>query len=141
MSFINRKPNQWYSLWLKYDLPFKDKMNETEIKNELWKNIIKMSFATKYSMIYPSFSVWFKKDSEAVWKINDLRNAIFHGRALKDAKYEKESINVEGIINKLFISAQEVATRLDDFDELIDSRRAISEKWAKRLEKLGQPLL
>jgi len=127
--------------WLKYDLPFSDKMNEKKIKDELLGKIINMNFATKYSIIYPSFSAWFKKDSETVWKINDLRNDIFHGRALKDAKFEKKSINAKGIISKLFISAQEVVMRLDKFEGLLDDRRAICEKWERRLKKLGQPLL
>ena len=127
--------------WLEYDLPFTDKMHEGKIKDALWKKIIGMNFATKYSIIDPSFSAFFKRPAETVWKVNDLRNDIFHGKALKDAKFKGKSINAEGTIEELFTSAQEIVSYLADFNEMLDSRRALAEKWARRLKKLGQPLL
>jgi len=138
---IENRFNDIICRWLIYDLPFKDGMNEGKIKGGLPKKIVEMNFSTKYKIIEPIFSVWFKEPAETIWEITSLRNDIFHGRSLKNAEFKGKSINSEGVIANLFTSAQEVVSYLDMFDELLDSRRALAEKWSKRLKKLGQPLI
>jgi hypothetical protein len=138
---IERGINDVLYVWLSYDMPSTDKMDEKKIKMDLWKEITTMNFATKYRVILPSFSSFFERPSKLVWKINDLRNDIFHGRSLKNAKFNGKAINSENAIEDLFTTAQEIASYLVKFGELLDGRRALAEKWARRLEKLGEPLL
>lgn len=139
---IEKRINGILYRWLSYDLPFKNKMDEKRIKDDLLGKITKMTFMNKYEIIRPSFSAWFKESADAISEINKLRNDFFHGKVpFKEARFKGHSINSRGAIERLFISAQDAATRLDEFDELLDSRRALAEKWARRLKKLGQPLI
>lgn len=125
---IENRINDILYRWLNYDMPFTDKMDEKKIRDVLWKKITIMSFATKYSIILPAFSAFFEKPSQSIWKINDLRNDIFHGRAINNAKFKGKVINSEGVIENLFITAQEIVHYLEEFDELLDGRRALAEK-------------
>lgn len=128
--------------WLKQDAPIPpDKENALRATDSLWDNLVKMDFAKKYSLVQPFFAAYFPNEEKIPWKINDLRNTIFHGKAIKDAKYEGQFISEESTIEKIFLAAQAVSLQLTKFEEMIDGPRALAERWRKRLEELGEPLL
>lgn len=127
--------------WLKQDAPIPpDNEIASQAKDSLWNSIVKMDFAKKYSLVQPFFAVYFPSDEKTPWKINDLRNVIFHGKAIKDAKFENQSISDEATVERVFLSAQAVSMQSSKFEEIIDSPHAYAERWRKRLEELGEPL-
>ncbi len=90
--------------WLKRDAPAATDTDSTKAaKEKLWINIVKFDFAKKYSLIEPFFSLHFPKISGDPWKINDLRNDIFHGRAIKEATFNGMPISEENTIGKIFL--------------------------------------
>jgi hypothetical protein len=99
-----------------------------------------MDFAKKYSLIQPFFDVCFPNEEETLWKINDLRNTIFHGKAIKDAKYKDQFLSEEATVEKIFLDAQAASRQLAKFEEMVDGQHATAERWRKRLEELGEPL-
>lgn len=134
--------------WLSKDLPTKSSDSNDDIdkktkkmKDDLWKSITKFQFAHKYSIIEPVVSYWFPDEAADIWKLNDLRNEIFHGKSIKDVSFKGKSIGSEEGIESVFLSAQFIAMRFDELSELIDSPHALAEKWAERLKELGEPLM
>jgi hypothetical protein len=125
--------------WLKYEPPIPEGNNG--IEDKLYKNITKMDFAKKYSLIEPFFAANFPSEAKDVWKINNLRNDIFHGRALHDAKFKNGNISKGATINKVFETAQCISMQLDKLLECISDRRELSKRWAKRLKEKGEPLI
>ncbi len=75
----------------------------------------------------------FSEEAANVWKINDLRNNIFHGRAIADAKFEGQPLSEEKTVEKIFLAAQVVSMSLNTFEEMIDAPHANAERWRKRL--------
>jgi len=138
---IERKLNGLLYRWLKQDAP---KPAEAELASKcddaLWNSIVKLTFATKYSLVEPFFAAHFPNGAPNVKKINTLRNDIAHGRA-GDAKFEGQPISEEETVEKIFLAAQFVSMQLDDFEEMIDRPHALAELWRKRLTDLGEPLL
>jgi hypothetical protein len=133
--------------WLLYDLPSKGEdsqqlaeANEKKMKSEMWKSITKLQFAQKYLIIEPVFTHWFPKEAGDIWKLNDLRTTIFHGKSVKDVAFKGKSISTEEGIEEVFLTAQYITMRFDELAELIDSPHALAEKWAARLKELGEPL-
>lgn len=138
---VEREINKLLFNWLKLDGPRKSEAAPSDAAEEaLWKNIVKMPFAQKFALVEPHLKLFFPKEAADVWKLNDLRNDIFHGRAVEDAKFDGTPISDEATVEKIFLCAQYVAMRVAELWELIDSPHAIAEKWKKRLEGLGQPL-
>jgi hypothetical protein len=128
--------------WLKQDAPIPpNKENASQAKDSLWNSIVKMDFAKKYSLIQPFFAVYFPSEEKTPWKINDLRNVIFHGKAIKDAKFENQPISEEATVERVFLAAQAVSMQLSKFEEMIDGPHTLAERWRKRLEELGEPLI
>jgi len=139
---VEREINKLLFNWLKLDAPRKSEAAPSDAAEEaLWKSIVKMAFAQKYALVEPHLKLFFPKEASDVWKLNDLRNDIFHGRAVEDAKFDGGSIKDEATVEKIFLSAQHVAMRFAEIWELVDSPHAIAEKWKKRLEELKEPLL
>lgn len=139
---IENKINFVLYRWLNYDPPKPSESKKIQkVEDELWKNITNMEFSKKYSLLEPHFATKFPYESKNIWKINNLRNEIFHGRAIKEAKFEGRPISNEETVEKIFLCAQFASKQLEKFDELIDSPRALAEKWAKRLKELGEPLI
>ena len=127
--------------WLKQDAPIlTDTKIGSQASDKLWKNIVKMDFAKKYSLIQTFFDVCFPNEEETLWKINDLRNTIFHGKAIRDAKYKDQFLSEEATVEKIFLDAQAASRQLAKFEEMVDGQHATAERWRKRLEELGEPL-
>lgn len=125
--------------WLRQDAPRSSQESVTaQADDTLWGNIVKMDFAKKYSLIQPFFEVHFPNEASNPWKLNDLRNHIFHGREIKDAKFLGQSISEEKTAEEIFLTAQLLSEKLDKFEEMIDAPHALAERWSKRLEELGQ---
>ena len=111
---IENKLNGLLYRWLRQDAPeWKENKKVSEAEDDLWKNIVKMDFAKKYSLIKPFFAMHFSEEAANVWKINDLRNNIFHGRAIGDAKFDGQPLSEEKTVEKIFLAAQVVSMRLD----------------------------
>ena len=127
--------------WLKQDAPRLDKDVTAKAEAKLWQSIIKMDFAKKYSLVEPFFGLHFPKEKATPWEINELRKDIFHGKAIKDAKFQGQPISEEKTVENLFLSAQAVTMQLDKFEEMIDGPHALAERWSKRLRELGEPLV
>lgn len=131
---IENKLNGILYRWLRQDAPkLKEEKRVSEAEDHLWENIVKMDFAKKYLLVKPFFAMHFSDEAANVWKINDLRNNIFHGRAIGDAKFEGEPISEEKTVEKIFLAAQVVSMRLDTFEEMIDAPHANADRWRKRL--------
>ncbi len=131
---IENKLNGLLYRWLRQDAPeWKEDKKVSEAEDDLWKNIVKMDFTKKYLLVEPFFAMHFSDEAANVWKINDLRNNIFHGRAIGDAKFEGQPLSEEKTVEKIFLAAQVVSMRLDTFEEMIDAPHANAERWRKRL--------
>ena len=127
--------------WLRLDAPdWGDAQKTKETQERLWKNITKLDFAKKYSLIEPFFSLQFPQIAPIPWAINDLRNDIFHGRAIKEAKFNGMSICDDTTVEGIFLSAQETSMSLDKFEELLRTRHEHADQWRMRLEELGESL-
>ena len=128
--------------WLKQDAPKPPADQQTaKADDELWRTIVNLDFAKKYSLVEPFFAPRFPNEAATPWKINNLRNDIFHGRAIKDAKFNGQPISDEATVEQIFLSAQFACKQLDKFEEMIDTPHALAERWSKRLTELGEPLL
>jgi hypothetical protein len=136
---VEEQLNQVLFRWWAYDTPSTEETKE-KIHKELNKKIAKLDFAKKYDLICPSFSVHFKEEAKNIWELNELRSNIVHGNAVKGATFKGKDIGSEEGAEEVFISAQVATAQLRKFDEMIDWRRAYSEKWAQRLKELGEPL-
>jgi hypothetical protein len=134
--------------WLLYDLPWKqeDSNEETEtglkkMKDAIWKSITKLQFAQKYQVIESVFTYWFPKEASEIWKLNELRNDIFHGKGIKDVIFKGKSISTEEGIEDVYMTAQSISMRFYELEELLGTQHALAEKWAERLKELGEPLM
>lgn len=124
--------------WLRLDAPdWGDAQKTKDTQDKLWKSITKLDFAKKYSLIEPFFALQFPKIASIPWAVNDLRNDIFHGRAIKEAKFDGMSISEEATVEKIFLSAQEISMSLDKFYELLRIRHDQADLWRERLKELG----
>jgi hypothetical protein len=101
-----------------------------------------MDFARKYRILEPFFAINFSAVAVAdPWKINDLRNDLFHGRAIKEAKFKGKSICEESTVQEIFIAAQSASRNLDKLNEMLDAPHALADRWRERLEQLNEPIL
>jgi len=139
---IENRINDLLYRWLKRDAPApNDPKLAPKADDALWNSIVKIDFAKKYSLVEPFFAAHFPAEASDPWKINDLRNDIFHGGAVRNAKFKGQPISDERTVEAIFLAAQFVSMQLDKFDELIDLPHAHAERWAKRLADLDEPLL
>ncbi len=128
--------------WLKQDAPSSSNGELTaKAEDTLLKKIEVMDFAKKYSLIEPFFEVHFPKDAGKPWKLNELRNHIFHGRPIGEAKFLGQPISEEKTVEEIFLAAQSLSEKLDKFGEMIDAPHARAERWSRRLTELGERLL
>jgi hypothetical protein len=140
-SLIESKINRLIYRWLRPDAPaWKEEEAVSKAEDQLLKNIVKIDFAKKYSLVEPFFAMHFPEQAKNTWKINDLRNDIFHGRAIEEAKFNGQAISKEETVEKLFLAAQDVSMRFDKFEELVDVPHANAERWSKRLVELEKQL-
>ena len=82
----------------------------------------------------PVFSELFPNEAKAIWKINDLRNTIFHGRAIKDATFDGQAISEEATVETIFRTAQFASMQLGKFEEMMDGPYVVAENWKKRIK-------
>jgi hypothetical protein len=125
-----------YRSRLKYGSPEPESEFTSEAKDALWKSILDMAFAKKYVIVAELFSKLFPNEAKAIWKINDLRNDIFHGRAIKDAQFNGQAISEEATVEKIFQAAQFGSMQLSEFEEMMDSPYEIAESWKSRIKEL-----
>src|SRR3990172_2390577 len=138
---IEGRLNNLLHRWLSQDAPRPSGDEQaSRAEDALWKNIVKMDFAKKYSIVEPFFAPHFREEAATPWKINDLRNDLFHGRASRDAKYDGQPLSDEGTLEKVFLAAQCAVMQLKKFEELINFPHAAAERWRARLDALGEPL-
>lgn len=139
---IESRLNNLLHRWLSQDAPRPSgDARAAKAEDSLWNNIVKIDFAKKYSLVEPFFALHFHDDAAAAWKINDLRNHLFHGRAIRDARFAGQPLSDETTVEKIFLAAQSTSMQLRKFEELIDRPHAFAERWRARLEALGEPLL
>lgn len=139
---VERAINETPHAWLLPDAPkYGDEAANKKSDEALWTAITKMDFSKKFSLIQPHFILSFPGLEKRVWQINDLRNEIFHGRALKDAKFEGKPISDEKTVEQIFVWAQDISMQMDKFQELTDRPHALAERWSKRLRELDAPLM
>jgi hypothetical protein len=135
---IEKRINGVLYRWLRHDAPSPpdEPQKISRAENKLWKTIARMSFSQKFSLLRPFFDIDFEQAVKNAKAINQLRNAVFHGREIEDAKFKGNSIAEEATIERIFLEAQEVIMNLDRFDEMIDAPHAYAERDAKRLSEL-----
>lgn len=138
---VERSINQTLYAWLKLDAPLNaDEAAKEKADEALWNSIVKMDFAKKFSLLDPHFSLLFDGLGKRVWAINQLRNDIFHGRAIGNAKFNGKPIFEEETVEDIFMWAQEISMQMDKFFELVERPHAIADRWEAKLKKLGEPL-
>jgi len=139
---IENKLNGLLYRWLKQDAP-SSLNNDVTAKAEdaLWKNIVRMDFAKKCSLVEPFFEIHFPSEAAHMWKLNDTRNELFHGRAIGSATFQGQPISEEKTVEDIFLAAQFLSEKLDKFEEMVDAPHAHAERWSKRLVELGERLL
>ena len=113
-----------------------------EAEEVLWKQIVKMDFAKKYSLVEPFFAISFSKDVvRDPWKINDLRNDLFHGRAIKEAKFKGKSICEESTVQDIFLAAQSARNNFGRFEEMKYAPRSPLQGWEEWLKNKNETAL
>lgn len=138
---IEENLNGFLYRWLKRDAPlFTEEEEKSKFGTDLWKEILKMDFAKKYSLVEPFFRARFPKEASKAWKINTLRKEIVHGKPIKDARYEGKEVSEESTIEAIFLAAQSVTRSFDKFEEMLDAPHAEADRWKKRLLELGESL-
>lgn len=139
---IEDRLNSLLYRWLSQDAPRMGGAEETsKAEDMLWKNIVKTDFAKKYCLVEPFLALHFPSEAAIPWKINDLRNELFHGRATGDATFGGKPLADEEAVEGLFLAAQSAVRHFRKFEELINHPHAVAERWRARLEELGEPLL
>jgi hypothetical protein len=134
---IEDKINRVLYAWLQQDAPgLKGNEKVRKAEAELLKTIVNLDFTKKYFLVRPFFAMHFPQEAKNVLKINDLRNDIFHGRAIGDAKFKGQPISKEKTVEDIFLAAQVISMGLDKFAEMIDAPHANAERWGKRLAEL-----
>ena len=134
---IENKLTRLLYQWLRQEAPgWNGHEKVSKAEDALLKNIAKLDFAKKYSLVKPFFAMHFPEESDNIWKINDLRNNIVHGRTIEDAKFEGQPVSEEKTVERIFLAAQEISMRLDKFQEMIDVPHANAEHLRKRLSEL-----
>jgi hypothetical protein len=78
------------------------------------------------------------EDTKTLWKLNDLRNDLFHGREIGEAKFLGQLISEESTAEQIFLSAQPLSDKFDTFEEMVDAPHALADKWRRRLTELGE---
>ena len=134
---IENKLNRLLYQWLRQDAPGwngDEKISKAE--DNLLKNIVKLDFAKKYSLVEPFFAMHFPQESSIPWTINDLRNNLVHGRTIGDAKFGGQPLSEEKTVERIFLAAQDVSMRLDKFEEMVDAPHANAERWRRRLSEI-----
>jgi hypothetical protein len=96
---------------------------------------VKIGFAKKYSLVEPFFAQLFPKEATIVWRINDLRNTIFHGQAVAEAEFEGKPLSDEETVENIFLSTQFAAMQLEKFEEMMSGQYAIAENWTKKTKE------
>lgn len=133
---VEYKLNRVLYQWLRQDAPISSKEEgATKAEDELLEHIIKMDFVKKWKFVEPFFEIRFPNDAKQPWKLNDLRNDIFHGRSIKDAQFSGQPISDENTVENIFLAAQRLSEIFDKFEEMVDAPHARLEK----LEKLHKP--
>ncbi len=134
---VEDKINRVLYGWLKQDAPgSKETQKVSKAEAELLACIVNLDFTKKYFLLKPFFALHFPQEAKNVLKINDLRNEIFHGRAIGDAKFNGQPISKEKTVEDIFLAAQVISMGLDKFAEMIDVPHANAERWDKRLAVL-----
>lgn len=135
---IEKRINGVLYRWLRHDAPSPpgEPQKVSQAENKLWDTIAGMTFSHKFSLLKPFLGIDFQRAVESATRINKLRNDVFHGREIDDAKFEGKSIAEETTIERIFLEAQEVIMNLDRFEEMVDAPHAYAERDAKRLSEL-----
>lgn len=120
--------------------PLAEDEDHLKAEDALWEKIVGMGFSKKFSSVTPFFDAHFPNQAETIWKINALRNHIFHGRDIKEAKFEGQPISEESTVERIFIAAQDVSMRFGRFEEMLYSPQPFAERWRNSLMKLGESL-
>lgn len=138
---VESRLNDVLTAWLKQDAPKLPDPAAEKAEAALAKSIATMDFARKYSLIHPFFEKRSPDEAKALWELNDLRTKVFHGHAIKDAKFKGQPLSEEATVEQVFLAAQFVSMALGKFQEAIDLPHAMAERWRERLTELGQPLV
>ena len=109
-------------------------------EDALWDKIVDAGFSKKFRPVSKFMTEYFPKDKEAIWKINELRNHIFHGRPIEQAKFEGQPLSKESTVERIFLAAQNVSLRFGRFEEVLDSYQPFDEPWKNNFIKFGKSL-
>lgn len=126
--------------WLNQNVPLAKGEDRLKGEDALWEKIVGTGFSKKFKAIEPFLKVHFSEQAQTIWKINDLRNHIFHGRAIEEAKFEGQPISEESTVERIFLAAQNVSMRFGRFEEVFDSLQPFDEPWKNRLMEFGKSL-
>ena len=130
---IEQKLNGLLYRWLTQNAP-------SLAEDALWDKIVGVRFSKKFLPVATFFDERFPEEKKTIWKINDLRNHIFHGRPIEKAKFEDQPLSEESTVERIFLAAQDVSMRFGRFEEVLDSLQPFDEPWKNSLIEFGKSL-
>jgi hypothetical protein len=138
---IEQKLNGLLYRWLIQNVPsLAEGEDPSKAEEALWEKIVGMRFSKKFKLVATFFDERFPEEKKTIWKINDLRNHIFHGRSIEEAQFEGQPISEERTVERIFLAAQDVSMRFGRFEEVLDSLQPFDEPWKNSLIKFGKSL-
>jgi len=85
---VESRLNDVLTAWLTQDAPKVPDPATEKANAALATSIGRMDFARKYSLIRPFFEKRSPDEAKSLWELNDLRTKVFHGHAIKDARFK-----------------------------------------------------
>ena len=138
---IEQKLNGLLYRWLIQNVPsLAEREDPSKAEEALWEKIVGKGFSKKFLPVATFFDECFPEEKKTIWKINELRNHIFHGRSIEEAQFEGQPISEERTVERIFLAAQDVSMRFGRFEEVLDSLQPFDEPWKNSLIKFGKSL-
>ena len=128
-------------LTLNFEYPHYEGNLEKKRQDDLCEAIEGMTFWGKFRLIEPCFKISDPGLIKQMRNINRVRNKIAHLEKINDLKFKDKLIRSEEGLEEFFVTCQCVAKQIDRLWERIDDQHALYERWAKRLQELGDPLM
>ena len=127
---IEQKINTVLFQWMSNSIPYMGSDGDQDavvhnktVKTQVEDNIVKLDFAKKLALIKPLATALWKKDGKEIlkdiYKINDIRNDIFHFLKIKEVKFKGKSLTSEEGIESFVNVAQQRLLNIGDLLEFI----------------------
>jgi hypothetical protein len=128
---IEQKMNSVLFRWMSGSIPYMGSYGDQNavqhnesVRAEVEDNIVKLDFAKKLALIKPLATALWKKDGKAIlkdiYKINNIRNDIFHFLKIKKVKFKGKPLTSEEGIELFANVAHQKLLNINDLVEFIE---------------------